>query len=397
MRVSTFGAFQRGLNLMQSLQAAVGRTQRQISSGQRILTPSDDPIAASRALELRESLSRLEQFDRNSNIATGRLRDEEVALQGVNNVLQRVRELALQANNATQSNETRGLIAIELRERLDQLVQFANQKDGSGRFLFSGNLDDTTPVTVSGTSFSYNGDQGQRQIQISESRTIADGDSGADVFFRIRAGNGTFVVSAGGANTGQGVAGSSSVIDPTQYDSAPYTVRFIDPGNYEVLDASNAVISNGAYQPGDSIAFRGIEFTVDGQPAAGDEFIVAPSPNQDVFSSIQNLIAVVEAPVVSSTSRASLNNGINSGLQNIDQAIGKILDVRTQVGSRLAAIESQGDANSAFALTVQQTIGELEDLDYAEALSRLSFELSVLEAAQQTYVRTQSLSLFNFL
>ncbi len=397
MRVSTFGSYQRGLSMMQDLQAAVGRTQRQISSGQRILTPSDDPIAASRALELRESLSRLEQFDRNSNIATNRLQDEEVALQGVNDVLQRVRELALQANNATQSNETRGLIAIELRERLDQLVQFANQKDGSGRFLFSGNLDNTTPVTVNGTSFSYNGDQGQRQIQISESRTIADGDSGADVFFRIRAGNGTFVVTAGAANTGAGVAGSSSVVDPTQYGSAPYTVRFIDPGNYEVLDSSNAVISTGAYQPGDSIAFRGIEFTVDGQPAAGDEFLTAPSPNQDVFSSIQNLIAAVETPVVSNTSRASLNNGINSGLQNIDQAIGKILEVRTQVGSRLAAIESQGDANGAFALTLQQTIGELEDLDYAEALSRLSFELSVLEAAQQTYVRTQSLSLFNFL
>jgi len=383
--------------MMQNLQATTARTQRQIASGQRILTPSDDPIAASRALELRESLSRLEQFDRNSNIATNRLQNEEVTLRGVNDVLQRVRELALQANNATQSNETRSLIAIELRERLDQLVQLANQKDGNGRFLFAGNLDDTTPVTVNGTSFSYNGDQGQRQIQIGESRTVVDGDSGADVFFRIRAGNGTFVVSAGAANTGEGIAGSSSVVDPSQYDNAPYTVRFVDPGNYEVLDASNVVIANGAYQPGNSIAFRGIEFTVDGQPAAGDEFATAPSPNQDVFSSIQNLIVAIETPVVSNSSRAYLNNGINSGLQDIDQAIGKILDVRTRVGSRLAAIESQGDANSAFALTIQGTIGELEDLDYAEALSRLSFELSVLEAAQQTFVRTQSLSLFDFL
>ena len=397
MRVSTFGAFQRGLSLMQNLQAATARTQRQIASGQRILTPSDDPIAASRALELRESLSRLEQFDRNSDIATNRLRDEEVALQGVNDVVQRVRELALQANNATQSNETRGLIAIEMRQHLDQLVQLANQKDGNGRFLFSGNLDETTPVTVNGGNFSYNGDQGQRQIQIGESRTVADGDSGADVFFRIRAGNGSFVVAPGAGNTGAGIAASSSVVDPTQYDSAPYTVRFIDSSNYDVLDASNTVISSGAHQPGSSITFRGIEFTLDGQPVAGDEFITAPSPNQDVFTSIQNLITAVETPVTGSTSRAFLNNGINSGLEDIDQAIGKILDVRTRVGSRLAAIESQGDANSAFALTVQETIGALEDLDYAEALSRLSFELSVLEAAQQSFVRTQSLSLFNFL
>ena len=81
----------------------------------------------------------------------------------------------------------------------------------------------------------------------------------------------------------------------------------------------------------------------------------------------------------------------------LDQAIGNVLEVRTRVGSRLAAIETQADSNGAFALTLQQTIGELEDLDYAEALSRLSFELTVLEASQKSFVRTQSLTLFNFL
>ena len=105
MRVSTSGAFASGLAAMQRLQAALDQTQRQISTGRRILTPSDDPIAASRALEIRESVGRLEQFDRNANIASNRLSQEEAALGSVNNVLQRVRELALQANNATQSNE----------------------------------------------------------------------------------------------------------------------------------------------------------------------------------------------------------------------------------------------------------------------------------------------------
>jgi flagellar hook-associated protein 3 FlgL len=94
--------------------------------------------------------------------------------------------------------------------------------------------------------------------------------------------------------------------------------------------------------------------------------------------------------------RASLNNMVNAGILGIDQAIGKVLDVRTQVGSRLSAIDSQGDSNGAFALTVQSTLGELEDLDYAEALSRLSLQMTTLEAAQQTFIRTQQLSLFNF-
>ena len=243
MRVSTSGMFTHGVQLMQKLQSALDHTQRQISTGRRILTPSDDPIAASRALEIRESMSRLEQFDRNANIAQNRLSQEESALSSVNNVLQRVRELALQANNASQSNESRQMIAVEMREQLDNLMQLANQKDGNGKFLFSGNLDDTEPVTRMGSSFTYNGDQGQRYIQIGEGRQIADGDSGAAVFFGIRDGNGTFSTSAANANTGSGVLSGGSLVDPTAWNQDQYTVRFIDQSNFEVLDSSAAVVS----------------------------------------------------------------------------------------------------------------------------------------------------------
>ncbi|MEQ9563530.1 MAG: flagellar hook-associated protein FlgL [Woeseiaceae bacterium] len=396
MRISTYGAYQQGLSMMQQIQAALDRTQQQISSGQRILTPSDDPIAAARALELRETLGRLEQFDRNGNIARNRLSDEEVALGSVNNVLQRVRELALQANNATQSDETRSLIAIEMRQQLDQLVQLANQQDGNGRYLFSGNLDDTTPITRNGANFMYNGDQGTRMIEIGENRLIADGNSGAEVFFRIRNGNGIFTTTAAATNTGSVVSGSGSLVDPTQYDQDSYTLNFIDPLNYEVQDSSGTVVATGGYQSGSSVSFRGIEFSLDGQPQAGDSFAIEPSRFQDAFSTIRQLADAIDAPVNDNATRASLNNMVNAGILGIDQAIGKVLDVRTQVGSRLSAIDSQGDSNGAFALTVQSTLGELEDLDYAEALSRLSLQMTTLEAAQQTFIRTQQLSLFNF-
>ena len=396
MRVSTSGMFSSGLQLMQRLQSALDHTQRQISSGRRILTPSDDPIAASRALEIRESLSRLEQFDRNANIAQNRLSQEESALSSVNNVLQRVRELALQANNASQSNESRQMIAVEMREQLDNLVQLANQQDGNGKFLFSGNLDDTEPVVRMGSSFTYNGDQGQRFIQIGEGRQVPDGDSGAAVFFGIRDGNGTFSTSPASTNTGTGVLGAGSLVDPTAWVQDQYTVRFIDQGNFEVVDSAATVVSTGTFQPGDTVAFRGIEFRLDGQPQGGDEFLAAPSRFQDVFSALDQTAAAVELSVNDDVSRAALHNGINAGLLNIDQAIGNLLDVRTQVGSRLSAIESQVDSNAAFSLNYQETLASLEDLDYAEAISRLSMEVTTLEAAQKSFVRTQSLSLFNY-
>lgn len=396
MRVSTSGIFSNGQSMMQRLQAAIDYTQRQISSGKRILSPSDDPIAAARAVEIRESIGRLDQFERNANIATNRLNQEETALGAVNNALQRVRELALQANNATQSDESRKLIAIEMREALGQLVQTANQQDAGGSYLFSGNLEDTAPVTRAGAAYVYNGDQGQRYIQVGEGRQVADGDSGAAVFFNIRNGNGTFATSPAAANTGTGVLAAGSLVNPTAWDQGQYTVRFIDPANYEVLDAGAAVVATGAFQPGDTVAFSGIEFTIDGQPEAGDEFSVAPSRYQDIFSMVDDIATAVETSAGSPAAQAALNSSINAGLLNIDQAIGNILDVRVQVGSRLAAIENQVDTNGALKITFRETLAGIEDLDYAEALSRLSFEVTTLEAAQKTFVRTQSLSLFNY-
>ena len=397
MRVSTLGSYANGLSAMQRIQAALDQTQRQISSGRRILTPSDDPLAAARAVEIRESIGRLEQFDRNANMANNRLFQEESSLGSVNNVLQRVRELALQANNATQNSESRQLIAIEMRQRLDELVQIANQKDGSGNYLFSGNLESTTPVTRMGGSFTYNGDQGQRFIQIGESRQVADGDSGAAIFFKIRSGNGSFITSPATTNNGSGVLGPGSVVDPSAWDQGQYTVRFIDPANYEVIDSGGGVVSTGTFQDGDTLAFSGIEFSLDGQPEAGDEFTVAPSPYQDVFSMVDQLATALESGASGTAPLAAMNNAVNAGLQNIDQAIGNILDVRVAVGSRLSAIESQVDSNGAFKLNYQDTLAGIEDLDYAEALSRLSLEMTTLEAAQQSFIRTQSLSLFNYL
>ena len=397
MRVSTSGAYLSGLSAMQRLQAALDQTQRQISSGRRILTPSDDPIAASRAIEIRESIGRLEQFDRNANMASNRLAQEESALGSGHNVLQRVRELALQANNATQTNESRRLIAVEMRQSLDQLVQIANQKDGNGSYLFSGNLESTTPVTRMGATFAYNGDQGQRFVQIGEGRQVADGDSGAAVFFNIRNGNGSFSTAPAAGNSGTAILGPGSVTDPSAWDQDQYTLRFIDPANYEVLDSAASVVSTGTFQDGDTIAFRGIEFSLNGQPGAGDEFTVSPSRHQDVFSMIDQLATSLETGATDFASQAAVNNVINAGLQNIDQAIGNVLDVRIQVGSRLTAIENQVDSNGAFTLNYRETLANIEDLDYAEALSRLSLEVTTLEAAQQSFIRTQSLSLFNYL
>ena len=174
-------------------------------------------------------------------------------------------------------------------------------------------------------------------------------------------------------------------------------MRFIDPANYEVLDSTATVIASGPFQGDQNISFQGITFTINGEPEAGDEFLVEPSRYQSVFETIGNVIATLDTAVSDDITQAVLSNEINTSIQEIDLAIANVSDVRTQVGTRLTAIEGQADSNGAAALLAQQTIAELEDLDYAEALSRLTLQSSVLEAAQQSFVITQRLSLFQFL
>ena len=397
MRVSALNSFLRGVNLIQGLQGDLNETQEQIATGRRILRPSQDPVGASSAMLLRENLGRLDQFDRNANSARSRLEYEEGALAAVNRTLNRWRELALRANNATEPQESRNLIATEMEQLLDDLVQLANTKDGSGRYLFAGNRDGVTPVTNGPGGFVYNGDQGQRLIRIGESREIFDGDSGAEVFFNLRSGNGAFRVTAGAGNTGTAFVGETTLVDSSAYNREPYTIRFTTATDYQIVDAVNDVIAVGTYQSGQSINAVGLSIELEGDPLAGDEFTIEPSQFQSVFESVQNVIDELNTSATTPETRARLRTSINSGISEIDFALSRVSEVRTEVGIRLDVIDAQIETNSASSLITQQAISDLEDLDYIEALSRFTQQSAVLEAAQASFVQARELSLFRFL
>jgi len=342
-------------------------------------------------------LSQSSQFSRNADIAGNRLALEETTLARVGDVLQRVRELAVEANNATQTNETRAGIASEVQQALDGLVQLANAQDGNGQYLFAGFSSETQPFTRQGGSIVYNGDQGQRQLQIGATRQVTDSDNGAAVFQSIRNGNGTFSVSAAPANTGTGLLGQRSVVDLSQYDGGSYTISFPTPATFEVRDSANVLVSSGAFAPGQAIAFRGIQIEINNQPAPGDSFQVAPSANQGLFATLQNFLDALKTTASSPASQADVNNRIGNFLTDVDQALGRMLEIRAQVGSRLAAVDSQKDVNADVDLHNKSLLSQLQDLDYADALSRLSLDLTSLEASQKAFAQTSRLSLFNYL
>lgn len=300
MRISTAQWYRQGVDSMLDAQTKLSKTQLQLATGERILAPSDDPMAATQSMELDQLLGKVDRYQRNADSAEARLRREEDVLSGAGDILQRVRELAVRANNDTLGAEDRKAIATEVRQHLDGLVGLANATDTNGEYLFSGYRTSEPPfVDLGAGNYQYQGDQGQRLVQIGSSRHVAVNDPGDTLFMGIDDGSG---------------------------------------GTTDVF----------------SILYR----------FAGD-----------------------------------LDNNTPSGdtLTQLDNAMDRIMTVRTGIGGRMNAIENQRGINDSFSLVMEEKRSILEDLDYAEAVSQLQQQMLVLEASQQTFMKVEGLSLFNYL
>ena len=396
MRISTAMFYRQGVTSITEAQSAVVRTQSQLASGQRLLSPADDPVAAARILELDAAIEQNNQYLRNSNMARNRLSLEEQVLSDVENVLFRIRDLAVQANNDTQNPETRSYIAAEATEALEQLVQLANTRDAEGNYIFSGFKARTQPFARDAGGVRYDGDEGQRTIKISDTRNVPDGDNGDAVFMSIPNGSGRFAVDANPANSGTGILGARTLVDPTQCDDGSYTIRFTATDAYEIVDGGGATIATGPWADGDTIDVRGVAVVLSGAPAVGDEFTVTASTEQDMFTTVQSFIDALDYPT-NPAGIARAHNNIGSAIENIDRSVDNLLEVRTRVGTRLQTIDSQQASSEDYDITLQATRAELQELDYAEAVTRLNQQLVGLEAAQQSFVRIQGLSLFNLI
>ena len=351
MRVSNDTLRSAFLAALDDARRRVVETQQQVSTGLRINSPSDDPVAAARVAHLDSSLARLDQYQANAIFARNQLGLEEEALGEAIGHLQRIRELTLQANNGSASSGDRQVIASEIRQHRDGLLALANTTDVDGRHLFAGYRESATPFTVAaGGSVVYNGDQGQRTLQISDSRFVAINDSGADVFQRIPEGNGTFVAGVSAANTGTGILGSSSLANPASWVADTYTITFLTPTSYEVRNSANALVVAGAFTPTQSLTFAGVELRIDGAPAAGDTFTVAPAAQRDVFSTLDRLIAAIETPGGSPAQQAQMHGNIGQRLADLDNALSHMIDARGEIGARVRALDQQEGLNADFAL-----------------------------------------------
>ncbi len=410
MRISTLQAFSIGLNGISDVSGQSIKTQNQISTGKRIINPSDDPVASARVLQLNQDKAQRDQFISNIDSSTGALELEEQYLESAYEIIIRIRELAIQAGNGAYTIVERHSIAEEVEVRMEELVDLMNSRDINGDYLFAGFKGDTQPfVKTDSGSYDYEGDEGQRFVSISSSTTIAVSDSGKAVFEDIPSAQNSFFTAASPNNTADPAAFITQgiVVDQAAYDAfypEDMLITFNDPtavvpaqANYSITQKSDgrSVVSNVPFTSGDQILVNGVDVAINGTPNVADTFFVESTAKQGLLTTIGRLVEGLR--MLGDHQQAERDELLGSSLANLDNAQISISQVQSQIGGRLNTLDSVRDLLSQVDVTSQAILSELQDLDYAEALSRLSFETFILEAAQQSYVKVANLSLFNFL
>ncbi|MGY8819349.1 MAG: flagellar hook-associated protein FlgL [Pseudomonadales bacterium] len=425
MRISTLQAFNNGVAGIQRNYSNATRTQEQISTGNRILTPADDPVASVRLLQLEQQQNVLSQYNSNLTAAKNSLTQEEVTLNSVNTVLQRVRELAVQAGNGALDPQDRKAISAELGEREDELLSLMNTRNARGEYLFSGFQGKTQPfVRGADGSYSYQGDEGQRKLQVASSLNVPISDNGKSIF--------ESVTNAGRLNsalatepTGSTLRVSAPLVQDevafSAFPSAGIEIVFNDAPDertYRVFeygaDTSTAPpLATGRMDDdadkSDRLVFSGVALQLDGVSVGGERAVVLPGKisidsgtgaittgpvanKQGILDTIASLRMALESPATSSN---GVRDTVAVALTNLDHGMVSVDQARGNIGARLNVIETTQTDNEDVALVNKGVQAELRELDYAEALSRLSMQTVVLEAAQQSYVKIAGLSLFN--
>ena len=396
MRVSTSQIYTIANIGMRDAQAAINKTNSQMASGQRVLTPADDPVAATQIRQLTQQLARLEQFNKNIDVAENKLSLEEVALDSITSLVQGMQELAVSAGNtATLTPSEYKMMAAEVDSRIKELLNLQNTKDSSGQHIFAGYQSAQPAYAEQGGAVAYQGDDGSVSLQVSESVTIQASDPGRKIFEGISTSHNTF--SAYDLAATSEVPGFT-VVDQDALDQVVATTLnlTVAGGNLSVTDNNGNPVppipASQPYTPGDTIEIAGISMSL----AGGDTLALNIKPEES--SIMQTLTNFRDAMLnAANVTDAELSGVIDKTLGTLNNAVTRIGEVQAEVGARLNTLESTRSLNADSTLYTKEVLGSLQDLDYAEATTRLQMQELVLSAAQQSFAKVSKLTLFNYL
>ncbi|WP_454727233.1 MULTISPECIES: flagellar hook-associated protein FlgL [Cupriavidus] len=409
MRIASSTLYQLGLASMNSQQSSLMHVQQQLGTGNRILTPSDDPVGSTRALIVSQSNAINSQYATSRKQANTNLSMELNSLNSVTTVIQNIQTLVVQAGNGTMSDADRASMASSLQDAYNQLVGLANADDGNGQFLFAGYQSATPPFSKNGSgAVQYGGDTGQQLLQVDVARQMPSNDNGYSIFMSVQS-TATYVASAPAGNTGTATFSAVSVTDPTNADYGKnLSINFATDAvtgkmQYQLMDNSAtppaAIGTPVDYTDGAGIQVGGLSLSVTGAPKDGDVVNLQPArqAGTDIFANLQDAITALNKPIVTDADRAALSNVLATTNRKMANSLDNVSTVQSSVGSRMQELDALDTIGSNRTLNYKQTLSGLQDLDYYSAITEYYQRQTALQAAQQSFMQIQGMNLFKYM
>lgn len=419
MRISTLHIYNLANNSMANANSEIVKTQEQLSTGKRVITAADDPVAATQIQQLTDHLAVVDQYTKNISTAENNLSLEETTLKSVTNLVQRMKELAVQAGNTASLSESEyNALATEVDSRLDELIGLTNAQNANGDYIFSGYKSDS-PAFVGDkvNGYAYAGDEGSLRIKIDNNNFVQSSDSGKKIFVDIPSAENTVSTSVNPNNRSSPAITVSigEVVDQDAYDDfypEDMVVTFNDDSNltpaarnFTVTERSTGKIiaDNQPYSAGEPLVFNGVSVTITGNPSPadtggglqGDQLFINSSSTQDVMTTLLRFRDAMQSFDGTQTSRESISTIVANTLDNLSHVEDSVSQTVTEIGARVNILESIKDQHADTELVSNSILSDIRDLDYAEAASRLSAQTLILQAAQASFLRISELNLFS--
>jgi len=422
MRISSSQYFTMNVETMSNQQASLANMYAQISSGKALQTAADNPLGAAQAVALTSQAATLAQYATNQSSALTSLQQEDSTLSSVTNVMQSIQSLVVNAGNGTLNDTDNSALATQLQGYRSTLMTLANTTDANGNYIFAGFQGGSKPFTnnASGVGATYDGGPGQRQVQISDTRTINVADAGSAIFQSVSSNESSPVSSGSAANTGSGTIGPASVSNSSDpANSLIYTITFgttttgtppTSVSSYSITSSDpsttpptvTAPTTPTPYTAGGNITVGSQTVAISGTPASGDTFTVAPAntgntSDTDIFATLDSLVAALKQPADSATAQATLQNALTTAGSKISNTYNNVLTTQTAVGGREQEVTATQTAMQTTATQTANNLADIVSVNLPSAISQYEMTQTSLQAAQQAFAQIQKMSLFNYL
>jgi flagellar hook-associated protein 3 FlgL len=403
MRLSSAQIFNQSISSVLQKQTATSKILEQLSSGKKVNTAGDDPVAAIGIDNLNQKNALADQFIKNIDYATNRLAVTESKLGNAEDLTASIRDQVLRAINGTLSESERQMVADEMKGSLEELLSIANSKDESGNYMFSGFNTDKEPFAFDNSTppqIVYRGDSGVSSSLVQTGVALGTNIPGDSAFMKAPNGLGDYSVNYLANQQGDFSVKTAKVVDDSTYIADTYTFNFSDNGsggtNLQVLDSANNPVANVAnFDATTPISVNGIEVKIDGKPSAGDSFTMEPQAEVSIFNTISNALALIQDPNSANTPQGKAQ--LAQILNNIDSGVNQISSARSVAGNSLKMTESYKASHTEEKVVNTSALSLLEDLDYAAAITEFEKQQLALNAVSSVFSKVGSVSLFDFI